>query len=193
MAGGGRDATAAIAMVTGMGVGQVIGQGTGPAVEILVATICIIQNKTRHAPKPNRPEPINARQLPGPPPGGPTTFMLTRTAMSTARQIRDGSSAPTMAGNQKTKRPSPSSNRPNRPRVRCKETSQPRLNSRERSNSRPSSLTAANRQGSRATKEPTVIISPEAAAAAEAVVVEVAVVEVVVVGAVAVAANNLSQ
>jgi len=204
-AGGVRHAVTPIAMGTdtgtGMGVERVTGQGIGPAAEILAAIICTIHNATRHAPKPNLPEPINGKQLPGPPPGGLTTFTPTGTATSTARQTRDGSSAVTRVGSQKTglPRPSnkgtgrlkPSSNRPNRARARCKGTSRPRPSSRERSNSKPSSLTAATRHGSRAAKEPQVIISPAAAVAVAAV--EVVAVEVAVVGAVAVVANNLSQ
>ena len=182
-AGGVRHAATPIAMGTGMGVGLGTGQVTGQAVEIPAVIICIVHNATRHAPGPNLPRPTKGRELHVLRPTGLTMFMLTGTAMSTVRQTRDGSSAPIRVGSRKTERPRPSS----------KGIGRLRPSSKERGNSRPSSLTAANRHGSRATKEPTVIISPAAAAAAEAVAVEAVAVEVAVVGAVAVVANNLSQ
>jgi len=206
-AGGDRHAATPIAMDIDTVTGMEVGQGTGQAVEILVATICIIQNKTRHAPKPNRPGPINARQLNVPPPDGPTTFTPTGTATSTVRPTRDGSSAPTRAGSRKTRRPRPSSKGTGRLKLSSKGTdrrrpsSKERVNnrpdnvrtsSRNRDNSRPNSLTAATRHDSKATREPTVITSP-AAVAAGAAAAEAVAVEVVVVGTVAVAVDNFLQ
>jgi len=186
-------------MDTGMGVGLVTGQVTGPAVEIPAVIICIVHNATRHAPGPNLPPPTKGRQRNGLRTIGRTMFTPTGTATSAAKQTRDGSSEPTRVGNQKTGlprpsskgtgRPRPSSKGTGRPRPSSKETGRPRPSSKGRDPSRPNSLTAATRHGSRAIKEPAVIISP--AAAAEVVAVEAVAVEagVVVVGVAA--ANNL--
>ena len=185
-AGGVRGTTAATATdidtATGMGVGPVTVQATGPAVDILPAIMSIVQIVIRHAPDPSLPLPIKGKQLPVHRQTGPTTFTPTGTATSTAGQTRDGSSAPARVGNQRTGDPKPSSNSSESARARCKGTGRLRVSSRELGSNKLDSLTAAIKHGSRAIKEPAVIISPAAGPVgveeAEAEVVEVAVVAV---------------
>ena len=105
----------------------------------------MVQIAIRHARGANLPRPIKGKELHVLRPTGPKISMSIGTATSIARQIRDGSSAPARVGNQKN-RPRPISNRLKSAKAR----------SRGRDKTR---------HGSRAIKEPAVIISPTEAAA----------------------------